>query len=169
MIAMTQDSLFANGEDTDALVALATKALESRLRATHPNCVRDSGTGMLNTPEAARQLFALRLAGEWREHMDVAFLDSKHQLIEVKRLFSGGLSGCEIHPGVIAREALLLNASAIILAHNHPSGAVDASAADRALTARVKQALAPLDVRLLDHIIVAGPDTTTSMAEKGGV
>lgn len=160
-------SLFTKGEDADALVALAISALEARLRAERPMYLRDGDAVALSAPADTARLFALRLAGEQREHFEVAFLDARNRLIEVKRLFSGTIDGCEIHPRIVAQEALRLNAAAVCLAHNHPSGTPEPSAADRTVTARIKQALVMLDIRVLDHIIVAGPDKTTSMTALG--
>lgn len=160
-------SLFSKGEDADALVALAISALEAKLRAERPNYVRDGAAETLTSPADTARLFALRLAGEQREHFEVAFLDARHRLIEVQRLFSGTIDSCEVHPRIVAQEALRLNAAAVSFAHNHPSGAPEPSAADRALTARLKQALVLIDIRVLDHIIVAGPDKTTSMTSLG--
>lgn len=105
--------------------------------------------------------------GSRDQHFEVAFLDARHRLIEIQRLFSGTIDGCEVHPRIVVQEALRLNAAAVCLAHNHPSGVPEPSAADRALTAKMKQALAMIDIRVLDHIIVAGPNKTSSMTALG--
>lgn len=170
MKEMKQPSIFEGGEDAEALVEMAARAIEARMRKGRPGMgVRDEGATSLGNHTESSKLFALRLAAEDREHFEVAFLDTRHRLIEVKRLFSGTLDGCEVHPRIVAREAMMLNASGVVLAHNHPSGSPEPSAADRAVTARIKQALALLDVRLLDHIIVWGPreSATTSMCARG--
>lgn len=112
--------------------------------------------------------FRLRLGMEEREHFEVAFLDTRHRLIAVERLFSGTIDGAEVHPRVVIQRALALNAAAVLLAHNHPSGNAEPSAADRALTARLKVALGLVDVRLLDHFIVTATETV-SMAARGQV
>lgn len=102
-----------------------------------------------------------------REHFTVAFLNSRHRLLTAETLFSGGLDSSEVHPAIVARRALSHPAcAAVILLHNHPSGHPEPSAADHALTTRIKQGLALFDIRVLDHLIVAG-GTTTSFAEKG--
>ena len=93
-------------------------------------------------------------------------LDTRHRLIEYAELFQGTIDGTEVHPREVVRRALRCNAAAVIVAHNHPSGSTEPSAADRAVTARLKQALALVDVRVLDHIVVAGT-MTTSMAAGG--
>lgn len=170
MSKLMQASIFEDGQDAEALVEMAARALEARMRKGRPgDGVRDGGATTLGAPAETAALFALRLGAEDREHLDVAFLDTRHRLIAIKRLFSGNLDGCEVHPRVIAKEALLANAAAVVMAHNHPSGNPEPSAADRAVTNRTRQALALLDVRLLDHIIVWGPRgaSTTSMSARG--
>lgn len=110
---------------------------------------------LLSNGDEAGRYFRLRLAGEVREHFEVAFLDAHHRLIACERLFSGALDGAEVHPRIIAQRALTLNAGAVILAHNHPSGCAKPSVADRTVTHRIKQALDLVDVRLLDHVVVS--------------
>ena len=119
-------------------------------------------------PQASGRFFQDKLAGLEREIFAAVFLDTRHRLIEYVELFQGTIDGAEVHPREVVRKALRCNAAAVIVAHNHPSGAVDPSAADRAVTTRLKQALALVDVRLLDHIVVAGR-STTSMAGCGWV
>lgn len=116
----------------------------------------------------ARGYFQDKLAGLEREVFAVALLDTRHRLIDFAELFHGTVDGAEVHPRELVRRAMLHNAAAVIVAHNHPSGDVDPSAADRAVTIRLKQALALVDVRLLDHIIVAGSQTL-SLAMRGWV
>ncbi|MGH8074897.1 MAG: JAB domain-containing protein [Lysobacter sp.] len=110
--------------------------------------------------------FRLRLGSEEREHFEAAFLNTRHQLIAVERLFSGTVDGAEVHPRIVVQRALALNAAAVLLAHNHPSGHTDPSAADRALTARLKTALGLVDVRLLDHFVVTAGEAV-SLAARG--
>lgn len=107
-----------------------------------------------------------KLAGFEHEVFAVLFLDSRHRLIDYVEMFRGTIDGASVHPREVVKEALRCNAAALILSHNHPSGNPEPSAADRALTARLKQALDLVDVRVLDHVIVAG-DTTASFAERG--
>ena len=114
------------------------------------------------------ELFKLKLGGRPHETFAVAFLTTKHALIAFEELFHGTIDGSEVHPRVVVKRALDLNAAAIILGHNHPSGDPEPSAADRAVTARIKQACALVDVRVLDHFIV-GSDAPVSMAAKGMV
>lgn len=110
--------------------------------------------------------FRLRLAHETREHFEVAFLDTQHRLLAVERLFSGTIDGANVYPRIVLQRALALNSGAVILAHNHPSGNPDPSAADRAITTRLKEALGLVDVRLLDHFVVTA-DQALSMATRG--
>lgn len=110
--------------------------------------------------------FRLRLGHEKREHFEVAFLDAQHRLLAVERLFSGTIDGANVYPRIVLQRALALNSGAVILAHNHPSGNPNPSAADRAITTRLKDALGLVDVRLLDHFVVTA-DQTLSMAERG--
>ena len=117
-------------------------------------------------PKTSEAFFQDKLAGLEREVFAVAFLDTRHRLIEYAELFQGTIDGAEVHPREVVRMALRCNAAAAILSHNHPSGDVTPSAADKAVTARLKQALALVDIRLLDHLIVGGQQTL-SMASKG--
>ena len=117
-------------------------------------------------PSVARAFFCEKLRGFEREVFAAAFLDCRHNLIEYSELFQGTIDGAEVHPREVVKSALRSNAAAVILAHNHPSGVTEPSAADRAVTARLKQALALVDVRLLDHIIVGGGQSL-SMAGRG--
>lgn len=120
----------------------------------------------LTDPAAAGSFLSCNLREHKREIFAVMFLDTSHRMIEYRELFAGGLDGCEVHPREVARVALECNAAAVILAHNHPSGNPEPSAADRAVTARLKTALALFDVRLLDHFIV-GEGPALSMAARG--
>ncbi len=111
----------------------------------------------------------MRLVRLPNEVFCVLFLVTRHRLLAAEDLFHGTIDGCEVHPRVIAQRALELGAAAVILGHQHPSGEPEPSAADRALTARLKQALALLDIRVLDHFVVGGAQTPVSMAARGWV
>ena len=117
-------------------------------------------------PDVACDFFRDKLGHREREVFAAVMLDSRHRLIEYVELFMGTIDGAEVHPREVARQALRLNAAALIVAHNHPSGEVEPSMADRVMTARLKQALAQVDIRLLDHVIVGGR-RSLSMAAKG--
>ena len=100
-----------------------------------------------------------------REHFALMLLDSQHKVLECNIIFSGTIDGASIYPREIVKAALYANAAAVILAHNHPSGQPLPSAADRRITERIKSALALLDIRVLDHIIVG--DSCYSFAQSG--
>lgn len=117
-------------------------------------------------PQVTKAFFRDKLGGLEQEVFAAAFLDSRHRLVEYMELFHGTIDGAEVHPREVVRHALRCNAAAVIVAHNHPSGSEDPSAADRAVTARLKQSLALVDVRLIDHVVVAGLQTVT-LAERG--
>ena len=143
----------ASSED---IIAAARKVVESRMKR---------GASFLD-PATARNHFREKLAGYEREVFAVVFLDTRHRLIKYDEMFHGTIDGAEVHPREVVRAALSHNASAVIVAHNHPSGNVEPSAADRAVTSRLKQALALVDIRLLDHVIIGGNEST-SMARTG--
>jgi DNA repair protein RadC len=123
---------------------------------------------LMSEPNSCGRFFRLRLASEPREHFEVAFLDTRHRLIKVERLFSGSIDQSTVHPRIVVQRALALNAAAVLLAHNHPSGNPEPSAADRVITAQLKQALGLVEVRVLDHFIVTNT-TALSMAARGQV
>ncbi len=120
----------------------------------------------LSNVATVREFLTLWLRDKPFECFSCLFLDSRHRLIEAREMFRGTLTQTAVYPREIARSALVLNAAAVILSHNHPSGSVQASAADRALTEAVKLALQALDVPVLDHLIVAG-NQCLSFAEHG--
>lgn len=129
------------------------------------DCRMQRGTSFKD-PDVARGYFRDKLAGAEREIFAAVFLDTRHRLIAYAAIFLGTIDGAEVHPREVVKAAIGCNAAAAILAHNHPSGEVEPSAADRATTARLKQALALVDIRLLDHVIVGGHQTM-SMAARG--
>lgn len=112
----------------------------------------------------ACELAKLHLSCLGQERFAAMFLDSNHRLIEFRTLFTGTLKMTPVYPREVARAALHLNAAAVIVAHNHPSGDPEPSAADATCTYRLKEALALVDVQLLDHIIV-GADCARSLRE----
>ena len=138
----------------DEIVAAARALVDQRIRR---------GEAIL-APGAAEELFRAKLGGCEREIFAVAFLDSRHRLIDYREMFLGSIDGAEVHPREVVKAALHLNAAALIVGHNHPSGVTDPSAADRAVTARLRQALALVDIRLLDHFIVGGHDCRSMAA-----
>ena len=121
---------------------------------------------VLNSPRAVRDYLRLLLGGRQQEVFLALFLDTQHRVIASEELFHGTLSQTSVYPREVVKRALAHNAAAVILAHNHPSGVAEPSQADQLLTAALKQALGLVDVRVLDHFIVAGGQTL-SFAEKG--
>jgi len=121
---------------------------------------------LLTDPQVAGQYFVQRLRGRPHEVFAVLFLDTRHRAIAFEELFHGTIDGAHVHPREVARRALALNAAAAICGHNHPSGNPEPSGSDRTITARLKEALALVDVRLLDHIVV-GDGTPVSLAARG--
>jgi DNA repair protein RadC len=122
----------------------------------------------LTNPDVAGRYFVQRLRHAAHETFAGLFLDTRHRAIAFEELFHGTVDGAEIYPREIVRRALTLNAAALIVGHNHPSGCTEPSAADRAVTLRLKQALALVDIRLLDHFIV-GDGKPVSLAARGWV
>lgn len=130
-------------------------------------CLRDlSKSSALNAPAATRAFLASRMSDLPCEVFAALFLDNRHRLIEYRELFRGTVDGASVHPREVVREALTLNAAALIFAHNHPSGVADASQADELITRRLRDALALVDIRVLDHFII-GASGTLSFAERG--
>jgi DNA repair protein RadC len=140
-------------------------ALELGTRLLHASLERGDSIG---DPDAAGRYFAQRLRGRPCEVFAALFLDTRHRVLAFEELFQGSVDSAEVHPREVARRALAMNATALIVGHNHPSGCAEPSAADRAVTQRLKQALALVDVRLLDHFIV-GDGPPQSMAARGWV
>lgn len=121
----------------------------------------------LDTPEKVRDLLRLRLAHLPHEVFVVLLLDAQHRLIDLEEVFRGTLTQTAVYPREVVKLALARNAAAVLLAHNHPSGATEPSQADQQLTRTLKEALALVDVRVLDHFIVAGTARPVSFAERG--
>jgi DNA repair protein RadC len=117
-------------------------------------------------PQAVKDYLSLQLAALDHEVFGVLFVDAQHRLVAFEILFRGTLAQTSVHPREVVRRALALNAAAVVLAHNHPSGLAEPSRADELLTSTLRQALALVDVRVLDHVIVAR-GSTVSFAERG--
>jgi DNA repair protein RadC len=117
-------------------------------------------------PWAVSEYLRLQLAAEPREVFAVLYLNAQHEAIAFEHLFTGTLTQTSVHPREVLRAAIAHNAAAVVLAHNHPSGNLTPSKADVNLTQAIKTALSWIDVRVLDHVIVAG-NGSLSMAEKG--
>lgn len=122
---------------------------------------------VFSTPVAVRDYLRLHLAGLAHEVFHALWLDAQNRLIVSEELFRGSLTQTSVYPREVVKKALWHNAAAVVLAHNHPSGVSEPSPADEFLTRELKQALAQVDVRVLDHFIVAGQSQPLSFAERG--
>lgn len=139
-----------------AVLELARRALAEQLRER----------AVFSSPDAVKQYLQLHLARQPHEVFGVMFLDAQNRLIALETLFRGTLTQTSVYPREIVIRALQHQAASVVLAHNHPSGTVQPSRADEALTQTLKAALALVDVRVLDHVVVA-PGASLSMAERG--
>ncbi|ODV04678.1 MAG: hypothetical protein ABT20_14090 [Rubrivivax sp. SCN 70-15] len=139
-----------------AVMEMARRALAEGLR-TAP---------VLDAPGKARDFLALQLGERAQEVFAVLFLDGQHRLLQFEELFTGTLAQTSVYPREVVKRALALNAGAVILAHNHPSGVAEPSRADEYLTQTLKSALQLVDVRVLDHLVV-GRGQVVSLAERG--
>lgn len=140
-----------------ATLELARRALAEALAA------RD----VLSSPGAVRDWLRLKLAALPHETFWALWLDAQNRLLAAEELFRGSLTQTSVYPREVVKRALACNAAAVILAHNHPSGVAEPSRADEALTQALREALALVDVRLLDHFVVAGSAPPLSFAERG--
>lgn len=120
----------------------------------------------LSAPEVTYHYLASRLANQEREIFVALFLDHQNQIIQCEELFYGTYNSVEIHPREIVKQALKYNATAIILAHNHPSGKSEPSHADRMITQQIEEICGPLEIRVIDHIVI-GKGEYVSFAERG--
>jgi len=121
---------------------------------------------VLSSPAATRDYLTAHLRAYPHEVFACLFLDTRHRVISFDELFRGTLDGASVHPREVVKRALQHNAAAVILAHNHPSGVAEPSAADESITRRLKDALALVDIRVLDHFII-GDGQAVSLAERG--
>lgn len=154
---------------------LAVQDLLGDYRPAHPEEILAAANAIIahrfrrgalfTDPSPAKSLFRQKLALRAQEVFAVVFLDNRHRQIAYEELFFGTIDSTTVHPRVIAQRVLTLNAAAVILGHNHPSGLPNPSQADHNITHRLKETLALLDVRVLDHIIVG--EEAYSMAEHG--
>ncbi len=139
-----------------AALELGRRYLESRILRSDT----------LSSPADTRQYLTARLRPHQQEVFACLFLDTRHRVIEYEELFHGTIDGASVHPREVVKRALHHNAAALILAHNHPSGVAEPSQADERITQRLKEALAMVDIRVLDHIVI-GDGETCSLAERG--
>ncbi|HEV3008668.1 MAG TPA: DNA repair protein RadC [Burkholderiales bacterium] len=139
-----------------AAVELARRALDEKMRDTNA----------LTSPGAVRDYLRLALSRREEEVFVCIWLDAQHKVIEIKEAFTGTLTQTSVYPREIVKAALARNAAAVIFAHNHPSGVAQPSQADELLTRNLKEALALVEVKVLDHFIIAG-NQAISFAERG--
>lgn len=145
------------------LLATAEQILEAARQAIERKMQRGAS---FTSPMAVKEYLRAKLAGFEHEVFAVLFMDTQHRLIEYAEMFRGTIDGASVYPRERVKEALRLNAAAVIVSHNHPSGNPEPSGADRALTQRLKEALGLVDVRVLDHVVVAG-GASVSFAQRG--
>lgn len=146
----------AKRAELSAVLEIARRTLAERL----------SAAPVFDAPQAVKDYLRLQLAGLAHEVFAVLFLDSQQRLLAFEELFRGTLSQASVYPREVVKRALALNAAAAILAHNHPCGVAEPSRADEVLTQTLKAALALVDVRVLDHFVVA-QGGVVSFAERG--
>jgi DNA repair protein RadC len=151
-----QYSTSHNHIEDDKTIALAIAIIERRM--SKPEF-------FVTSPDTAADYLKLKLANLEHEVFAMLMLDNRHGVIAYSELFRGTIDGASVHPREVVKECLKHNAAAVVLAHNHPSGNSDPSVADQKITARLKDALALIEVRVLDHMVI-GLDVT-SFAEKG--
>jgi DNA repair protein RadC len=142
--------------ELQAAVEISRRQLTESLRTGPP----------LGSPRATCDFLTAKLRDLEHEVFCCLYLDKRHRLIQFEELFRGTIDGASVHPREIVKLALQRNSAAVIVAHNHPSGIPEPSQADELITQRVKEALALVDIRLLDHIIV-GDGVSVSLAERG--
>ena len=154
-------SLFADGDNLVNRKCAAARELVRRYLGEEmkARCV-------LTAPGAVRDYLRIHFAGQEHETFVALFLDAQNRLIVAEELFRGTLTQTSVYPREIVKAALKANAGAVIFSHNHPSGVAEPSTSDELLTQNLKQALALVDVRVLDHFVVAGA-ATISFAERG--
>ena len=152
--ASDADTLCLMNEDD--VLTTARSIMESRFQRSH----------YLPSPDVTRQYLTLSLANEPRDVFGLVFLDSGHGVLGLEILFQGTIDGAAVYPREVVKRALDANAAAVILVHNHPSGNPEPSRADQLLTERICKALETVEIRVLDHLIVAGSGVV-SFAERG--
>ena len=142
--------------DGDRIIKRALKLLDTRMR----------NSDALSSPQAVRDYLRLTLSDKEHEVFMCIFLDAQNRVLASEELFRGTLTQTSVYPREVVKAALKHNAAAVILAHPHPSGVAEPSRADEALTQALKQALALVDVKVLDHFVIAA-GSAVSFAERG--
>jgi DNA repair protein RadC len=155
--------LLVRSDEGRYLPATADQILNAARHAIERKVQRGAA---FDSPEAIKDYLRAKLGGFEHEVFSALFLDTRLRLIEYVEMFRGTINQAHVYPREVVKEALRLNTAAVIFSHNHPSGVPEPTRADEALTHQLRIALALIDVRVLDHIIVAGP-LTCSFAEHG--
>jgi len=145
-----------NSEEKKSLVRLALTILKQRHRVGRT----------LSSPDDTRAYLRLKLAERKNEVFGAFLLNNRHQVIETVELFQGTIDGAAVYPRIVVQKSMETNAAAVLFFHNHPSGIAEPSHADEAITRRLKNALALVDVRVLDHFVVAAGESV-SFSERG--
>ena len=161
--ALLQETVFP---EPDMAERIREDAILARAKAILAKRIRREVLFEASSPAAVRDHLMLHTADQEYESFRVLFLDAQHRLIADDVMFVGTLTQTSVYPREIVKRALRYNAAAVILSHNHPSGVAEPSRADESLTRGLQNALALVDVRILDHIIVAGT-RTLSFTERG--
>ena len=157
-------SLLIRDAATDVIRAATSAEILTAAREQLSRQVRRGVT--LASPKATRDYLSLRFGTMEYEVFCLIDLDNRHRVIEFQELFRGTIDGASVYPREVVKEALQRNTAACILLHNHPSGVTEPSQADEIITRRLKDSLATVDIRVLDHLIVAGTNVV-SFAERG--
>ncbi|MGB5200647.1 MAG: DNA repair protein RadC [Sedimenticolaceae bacterium] len=163
LLSAPRDSFCAAPGLGSAKFAQLQAVLEMGRRHLHQRLERGSP---LLSPEHTAEFLRARLRDHPYEVFAVLFLDNRHRVLAFEELFRGTIDGASVHPREVVRRALHFNAAAVILSHNHPSGVAEPSPADRHITLRLRDALALVDIRVLDHLIVGDGDCC-SLAQRG--
>ena len=142
--------------EEDMIIQQALGILETRCCPGEPMC----------SPETVSRYLRLKLGNLKNECFAVLYTNARHEVVQFREHFHGTIDGASVYPRVIVQTALEVNAATVILAHNHPSGVAEPSEADRQITRKLIQALALVDVRVLDHLVVTAKDVV-SLAERG--
>lgn len=141
---------------SEDIVHIATSILEAQFACGD----------IVNNPNETKRYLTFQIGQLEHECFCCLFLNTRHRILRFEQIFTGTIDGCSVYPREVVKRALQCNAAAVIFAHNHPSGVGEPSRADELLTKRLKEALALLDIRVLDHIVVAGTEAI-SFAERG--
>jgi len=161
---MTRHSLWIRDAEADVL---REATHEEIIRAARSCLARRVVKGaVLQSPGATRDFILVELSERSHESFCVLYLDNRHRVLSWQEIFRGTIDGASVYPREVVKEAISRRAAACILVHNHPSGVAEPSQADELITRRLRDAMALVDIRILDHLIVAGT-TVLSMAERG--